>query len=149
MVGRLAVVTDSGPYVVAVNFVFFEGDIYFHSSPDGRKMEALRTDPRVCFLVDETGPVVVHEQGCGISQIYKSVVCFGTARPVEALDQKRRVLETMIRKYVPCDIAVAPMPDQNIERTAVVRIGVESMSGKQNVQSPSHKAVAAHASTTA
>ena len=41
-VGRLAVTTEDGPYVVAVNYLFLEGNIYFHSGQAGRKMEALR-----------------------------------------------------------------------------------------------------------
>ena len=61
-VGRLAVTTKDGPYIVAVNYLFFEGSIYFHSGLSGRKVEALQADSRVCFLVDEVGPQVLWEQ---------------------------------------------------------------------------------------
>ncbi len=137
-VGRLAVTTADGPYAVAVNYLFWEGSIYIHSGLSGRKMEALRADSRVCFLVDEVGPQVLWERGCGISQIYRSVVCFGKAGFVESPAEKRVVLERMIRKYVPPDYPVSPMHDQNIENTAVVRIVIESMSGKANEPSPLH-----------
>jgi len=138
-VGRLAVTTEEGPYIVAVNYLFFEGSIYFHSGLSGRKIEALRADPRLCFLIDEVGPQVLWEQGCGISQIYKSVVCFGKAEFVEDPVEKRGMLERMIRKYVPSNYPLPPMTDQNVEKTAVVRIIIESMSGKENVLSPLHK----------
>ena len=137
-VGRLAVTTGDGPYVVAVNYLFFDGSIYFHSGLSGRKMEALRADSRVCFLVDEIGPQVLWEQGCGISQIYKSVICFGKAELVESPLEKRAILERMVQKYVPSRYPHSPMKDQNIEKTAVVRIVIESMSGKANVLSPLH-----------
>jgi nitroimidazol reductase NimA-like FMN-containing flavoprotein (pyridoxamine 5'-phosphate oxidase superfamily) len=29
-VGRLAVTTEEGPYIIAVNYLFFEGSIHFH-----------------------------------------------------------------------------------------------------------------------
>jgi len=138
-VGRLAVTTEEGPYIIAVNYLFLEGSIYFHSGVSGRKMEALRADSRVCFLVDEVGPQVVWEQGCGISQIYKSVVCFGKAEFVEDPLEKRGILERMVRKYVPSSYPFSPMTDQNIKKTAVVRIVIESMTGKENVLSPLHK----------
>jgi uncharacterized protein len=137
-VGRLAVTTKEGPYIVAVNYLFFEGSIYFHSGLAGRKMEALRADSRVCFLVDEVGPQVLWEQGCGISQIYKSVICFGKAELVESMLEKKVILERMVQKYVPSSYPLSPMEDHNIEKTAVVRIVIESMSGKANVLSPSH-----------
>ena len=137
-VGRLAVTDEDGPYIIAVNYLFFEGSIYFHSGLSGRKMEALQADSRVCFLVDEVGPQVLWERGCGISQVYKSVVCFGKAEFVEGLLEKRGILERMVKKYVPSSYPLSPMTDQNVKKTAVVRIVIESMSGKENVLSPSH-----------
>ncbi len=138
-VGRLAVTTREGPYIIAVNYLFFESSIYFHSGLSGRKMEALRADSRVCFLVDEVGPQVLWERGCGITQIYKSVVCFGKAEFVEDPLEKRGILERMVRKYVPPSYPVSRMTDQNIRKTAVVRIIIELMTGKENVLSPLHK----------
>ena len=138
-VGRLAVITEDGPYVIPVNYLFFEGNIYFHSGQTGRKMEALQTDSRVCFLVDDVGPQVVWEQGCGISQIYDSVICFGKAENVEGPLEKKRILEAMVRKFVPQDHPFPALKDQNILKTAVIRIVIESMSGKTNVLTPSHK----------
>jgi len=140
-VGRLAVTTEEGPYIVAVNYLFFAGSIYFHSGMAGRKMEALRTDPRVCFMVDEIGPQVLWEQGCGISQLYKSVVCFGKVEFVEEQAEKRAILEKMVQRYVPSRYPISPMKDENIKKTAVVRIIIDSMSGKENALSPAHTVV--------
>jgi hypothetical protein len=137
-VGRLAVVTDDGPYVVPVNYLFLEGSIYFHSALSGRKMDALRADPRVCFLVDEVGPQVIWDEGCGISQIYKSVVCFGRAEFVKDPTEKRRVLEIMIGKLVPPNYPLPVIEDQNVQGTAVVRVIIEGMTGKENLLSPTH-----------
>jgi len=67
--GYLSLTTESGPYVVPVNYLFFEGSIYIHSGPKGRKIDALQADSRVCFLVADIGPQVLWERGCGISQI--------------------------------------------------------------------------------
>jgi nitroimidazol reductase NimA-like FMN-containing flavoprotein (pyridoxamine 5'-phosphate oxidase superfamily) len=47
VVGRLGLITAEGPYVVALNYLFFEGHIYFHSGQAGRKIEALRAEPSV------------------------------------------------------------------------------------------------------
>ncbi len=138
LVGRMAVTTEDGPYIVAVNYLFFEGSIYFHSGLAGRMLDALRADPRVCFMVDEIGPQVIWEGGCGISQIYKSVVCFGKAEFVEEQKEKRQILEKMVQKYVPSSYPPVLVMDQNLQRTVVVKIIIESMTGKENVLSPSH-----------
>ena len=101
-------------------------------------MKALQADSRVCFLVDEVGPTVLWDQGCGISQVYKSVVCFGKTEFVEGPPEKRRTLERMVQKYVPSSYPFFPMTDQSVKKTAVVRVVVESMTGKENVLSPLH-----------
>src|SRR4051794_21655377 len=46
--GRLGCVVDGGPYVVPVNYVFHEDSIYVHSLL-GRKINALRANPRACL----------------------------------------------------------------------------------------------------
>ena len=137
-VGYLAITTEIGPYVVPVNYLFSEGSIYFHSGAKGRKIEALQADSRVCFLVDDVGPQVLWERGCGISQIYESVMCSGKAEFVNGLVEKRRILERMVQKYVPSDHAFAPLEDQAIENTALIRIRIEWMTGKANRVSPLH-----------
>ncbi len=140
-VGRFAVTTDDGPYLVAVNYLFYDGSIYFHSAKEGRKLDALRADPRVCFLVDDAGPRVIYEKGCGITQIYESVICFGKAEVVEGGSEKKQILENLMRKFAPSDYPHSPVTDGDADRTVVVKITIESMSGKANTLSPSHTIV--------
>jgi len=137
-VGRLGMNTDEGPYVVPMNYLYADESIYLHSGLEGRKMDILRDNPRVCFLVDEPGPQVTWDQGCGISQIYESVVCFGTAEVVEDDEEKRRILEQMIRKFDPSNYS-KPMEEKGIINTAVVKIHVDWMTSKANRISSRHK----------
>jgi uncharacterized protein len=139
--GCLAVTTEDGPYVVAMNYLFHEGKIYLHSAQAGRKIDALANDSRVCFLVYEDGPQVAWDKGCGISQIYRSVICFGKAELIENANEKKMVLEKMIEKYGPPDMSIPPMDDQNIGRTAVIKIVIESMSGKANELTSEHTVI--------
>jgi nitroimidazol reductase NimA-like FMN-containing flavoprotein (pyridoxamine 5'-phosphate oxidase superfamily) len=139
-VGHLAMTTQDGPYVVPVNYLFAEDCIYMHCGPKGRKIDALRNDPRVCFLVDEAGPQVRWDKGCGISQIYESVMCFGNAEFVEGGEEKRRILEMMVRKFLPPDSPM-PLEEGNVAATTVIRIRVEWMTGKANRLSPIHRVI--------
>ncbi len=53
--------------------------------------------------------------------------------------EKMRILEKLVQKFVPASQPFPPMKNENVEKTAVVKIVVESMSGKANVLSSSHK----------
>ena len=129
-IGRLGLATEEGPYVVPMNYLYADGCIYLHSAPEGRKMDVLMSNPRVCFLVDEPGPLVISGGGCSIGQMYESVMCFGRAELVENEEEKRRILEQMICKLTPPDYSFAPLEERNINRTAIIRIPVDQMTGK-------------------
>ncbi len=51
-VGRIGCCIDDRPYVVPVDYAYDGSAVYVVSGP-GRKIDAMRTDPRVCFEVDE------------------------------------------------------------------------------------------------
>jgi nitroimidazol reductase NimA-like FMN-containing flavoprotein (pyridoxamine 5'-phosphate oxidase superfamily) len=129
-VGRLGLSTEEGPYVVPMNYIYSNGCIYLHSAQEGRKISILRKSPAVCFLVDKHGPLVLWSVGCFISQIYESVMCFGHAELMEDEQEKRRILEEMVRKLTPPGYTSPPLNVGRIRQTAVVRVRVEQMTGK-------------------
>ena len=49
--GTLSLISGGKPYVVALNFVFFENSIFFHGAKEGRKIEAIKSNPNASFLV--------------------------------------------------------------------------------------------------
>ena len=51
-IGHLGCVTEQGPYVVPVNYIFHDGDIYIHSLM-GSKIKTLRQNPNACLQVDK------------------------------------------------------------------------------------------------
>ena len=50
--GRLGCIDHDEPYVVPLNYLTVNGAIYSHSLP-GKKIEAMRINPRVCLQVDQ------------------------------------------------------------------------------------------------
>jgi nitroimidazol reductase NimA-like FMN-containing flavoprotein (pyridoxamine 5'-phosphate oxidase superfamily) len=50
--GRLGCALDNQPYVVPIDFAFEDG-YFFVLSTEGRKMEWMRANPKVCIEVDE------------------------------------------------------------------------------------------------
>ncbi len=51
-VGRLACLADGRPYVVPITYAYADGAIYGNTI-HGRKVDAMRPQPNVCFEVDE------------------------------------------------------------------------------------------------
>jgi uncharacterized protein len=53
MIGRIACVADGWPYIVPVTYVYDGGEYVFSHSAEGRKVDAMRRAPRVCFEVEQ------------------------------------------------------------------------------------------------
>lgn len=118
-VGRLGCISDDAPYVVPVNYVFNDDALYVHSLP-GRKIYALRENPRACLQVDES----VDDMN------WRSVIAFGRYEEIRDDGERARALKLLLSRFerltpvetLMADDAQAPAP-------VVFRIRVESVTG--------------------
>jgi nitroimidazol reductase NimA-like FMN-containing flavoprotein (pyridoxamine 5'-phosphate oxidase superfamily) len=91
--GYLGLSMDGMPYVVPLNYGYVEGKILFHCALTGKKLEYLRANPQVCFTVGrQAGKIVRHPQGARCHVKNDSVICYGKARIVEDVEERREIL---------------------------------------------------------
>jgi len=99
--GFLGLNDDLSPYVVPLNFVWTGGAIYFHGAAEGRKADALRRNPLVCFTVCEDRGTISATVPALTDTAYMSVMLFGTAAPLDDLSEALSAMQAMLDKYVP------------------------------------------------
>ncbi len=138
LVGHVGTVSADGtPYVTPMNYVYVPGSnrMYLHMSAQrGHLLANLEHSPKVCFQVERAGPVVqTGETGCDASQVYQSVVCFGTARFISVRSQKEHVCRMFNEKYAP-KLPTDSFP--RLDETLVVAIAIERMTGKRRPMPP-------------
>lgn len=68
---HLALSEGDQPYVVPLNFGYEEGALYFHCAKEGRKIDIIRRNPRVCFSFVGDHRVVPSETPCGWTMRYR------------------------------------------------------------------------------
>jgi nitroimidazol reductase NimA-like FMN-containing flavoprotein (pyridoxamine 5'-phosphate oxidase superfamily) len=105
LVGRVATIDAEGtPYIVPLNFVYEHRGrrIHLHLAKQrGHLASNLEFSSKVCFEVDEPGPLVATgDAGCNTDQVYESVVCFGRAKVIDDEREKERIARLFVRKYV-------------------------------------------------
>jgi len=68
---RLAMCDEDMPYIVPLNFGYTLTDgvltLYFHCAPEGRKVDILRRNPRVCFEMDIPRELTTGDIACAYS----------------------------------------------------------------------------------
>jgi uncharacterized protein len=133
-VGRLGTIGRDGyPMIKPLNFVHHHGRIYFHSAPEGEKVDAIRRDGRVCFEVDL--PIAyVKSRGipCKADYLFRSVIIRGRAHIVADREERVSALKALMQKYQP-EGGYEGFPEDNLALTAVVRIDIVEMTGKQDL----------------
>ncbi len=126
---RLGLIDNNEPYIVPLNFGYRDNVLYFHTSPRSRKLDLIRKCTRVCFEMDILLGPVPADDPCEWSMRYQSVVGFGKASIVEDAEAKRAALAVIMDHYTQ---GPYEFPDNKVAITAVIRVDIERMTGKQH-----------------
>lgn len=127
LVCRVALSDGDSPYVFPVCFGFKDGTIYFHSAQEGKKIEILKKNNKVCFEMDIEAKLIEGEKGCEWGIRYSSVIGFGTASFVEDIEEKKKALHVLLAHYSDKSYE---FPEPSLNEVAIIKIRVESMTGK-------------------
>jgi nitroimidazol reductase NimA-like FMN-containing flavoprotein (pyridoxamine 5'-phosphate oxidase superfamily) len=133
--GRFATISmchDGEPYLVTLSYGYDEAQraMFFHVAPEGRKLDALKADSRVCATVIVDGG---YDQG-RCKHRYESVVLTGTMAPVADLDAARAGMRILLEHLEDDPAAVWGKnrldADATYDRMRVLRLDIDEMTGK-------------------
>ena len=129
LVCRLALSDNNSPYIVPLCFGYKDKVLYFHGSQKGKKIDIIKKNQKVCFEFDTNTEIVKAEDVCRWSMRYRSVIGFGKAVLLEDLDEKRKALNIIMSQY---SDRTFQFDDAILKKTAVIKLEIESMTGKQS-----------------
>ena len=117
---HLACVLETGePYVVPVNYIFKEEQIFMHSLP-GQKLDALRANPKVCVQIEKI------ENGC----CWQSVIAYGEFQEVKKVNTKIEILQEFTERFQQLTPVEAMMEEKwNVGGIVVFRIIINRITG--------------------
>ena len=125
---HLAMIDGDRPYVLPLSYGYDGSAIYVHSAQEGRKLDVLRASPRVCFVVSLDHELITGDVPCGWGFRYRSVVGEGTVAFVEDEAGRRHGLDALMAQH---GGAGGEYSEASLQNTAVLRIDIISLSGKQ------------------
>lgn len=133
-VGTLSLSGGEYPYAVPINFGFSETDgkfkVYFHCAGEGKKIELLRSDPKVCFEVHVMERITGEgENPCVYSCAYESVIGFGLARELKGHDEKK---EGLIKIMENCTGRSFKFSENQTRGVTVFEIAFSEVTGKRS-----------------
>lgn len=128
--GTLSTISENGyPYGIPLSYVYYNGDIYFHSATVGHKLDNIQKNSKVSFCVVTDTEVLPSK----FTTRYKSVVIFGTASEVTG-ELKKTVLQKIVEKYSKDYLEEGiKYIERAAESTKTIKISIEHITGKARI----------------
>lgn len=101
MVAHLGFAHEGQPYVIPTLHARVGEEVYFHGSAGSRTIRALGAGAPVCLTATLLDGLVLARAAVHHSVNYRSVVVFGTARPVADLAERAAALQAFTDRLIP------------------------------------------------
>ena len=129
---HLAMIDGDRPYVVPLNYGYTLENgaltLYLHSAREGRKLDVLRQNDRVAFVLEtNVSQVSGGDIPCKYGEAYASVMGEGTAVLLDDPVQKIEALQILMKTQTGREFAFTPAMAESV---AVIRVNVDSFTAK-------------------
>jgi nitroimidazol reductase NimA-like FMN-containing flavoprotein (pyridoxamine 5'-phosphate oxidase superfamily) len=137
---HVAMVDNGLPYVVPLSYGYkVKGsvlELYFHSATEGKKLDILKRNNKVCFEVSYEGEPVHSKNPCNSGSYFASVIGYGEVVFIENVDEKSEAISVMFKhqsgKYV-------TFTAEQVKGVCVFKIVSKEFTGKKKTKSkPQH-----------
>lgn len=126
---RLGMASGDKPYIVPMCFGYDGKHLYFHSAKQGRKIDMLKANDKVCFEFDECGELETSEKACSFGIEYKSIIGSGKASFIEDQNEKKKALDAIMAQYAKGSFEYPP---NMLASVAVIKVDIEEIVGKRS-----------------
>lgn len=128
---HLGMQDDKGIYIVPLNYGFeYINDqliLYFHSAKVGRKIDALKLNPKVCIEMDCDHRLIEGDKACDYSFGFKSIIGNGKVSFLEKYDEKLKGLQLLMHHET---LKEFEFDERMVNMVTVMKVVVEEFSGK-------------------
>jgi len=128
---RIAMVDGAGLYIVPMNFGYaYDGNqlvLYFHCAKEGRKIDAMKQNPMVCFEMDCEHRLIEGDNACSFAYSFKSVIGSGRAELVDDSEEKKTALSLLMKHQTGREFS---FDDKMAASVTVFKIIAQEFAGK-------------------
>ena len=127
---RLAMMDVDKPYLLPFNYGYQDGCLYIHSAPEGKKIDLLKENNRVCFEIESPTELTIHEKPCKWAFKYQSIVGYGHVEILTDLEKKKSGLDIIMSHY---EFEGKPgYEDKQVDFIVILKVVIDEMTGKQS-----------------
>lgn len=96
---HLSFATNDEPYGITVNYGFDRKYLYFHSSQKGKKVDIIKTNPKVWFNIYSDQDIYSSDSACHWGTKFRSLMGHGVAELLISEKDKTTGLKAIMKNY--------------------------------------------------
>jgi len=126
---RLALSVDNMPYIVPLNYGYKDKTFYIHCALEGKKLDMLEKNKKVCVEIDGSHQLVTGDEACKYTMKFTSVIGFGTAEILSSPIDVKEGLDILMAQF-------SDMPftynEKAMAKVKVIKVTIDEMTGKSS-----------------
>lgn len=129
---RVAMVDEGEPYVVPLSYGYeLSGrmlTLYFHCAWEGRKLDILKKNNRVCFEISKEGKPLQAQTPCNFGYYFSGIMGYGNVELVEDAKEKCEALSLLMRQQADREVVFTK---EQADTVCVLKVESSDYTGKQ------------------
>jgi nitroimidazol reductase NimA-like FMN-containing flavoprotein (pyridoxamine 5'-phosphate oxidase superfamily) len=130
LICRIGMICNGVPYIVPLNYGYTMNAIYIHSASEGKKIDILKANNKVCFEIEDTAEIIKKDLSCDWATKYRSLIGYGTIEIINDEEQKKRGLDIIMAQHGKKENTV--YKETQVEKIVILKLTIERVTGKQS-----------------
>ncbi|PLW99400.1 MAG: pyridoxamine 5'-phosphate oxidase family protein [Marinilabiliales bacterium] len=127
---RIGFSVDGEAHIIPVNFGYRDNKLFIHSATDGRKIDFIMQNNRVCFEMELDHEIITGKAACDWTTKYRSIIGYGYISIIDDSSQKKAGLDIIMSKYGGPNTNT--YSEKILKKMVLLVIEIDTLSGKQS-----------------
>lgn len=126
---RLGIMGKEYPYIVPLNYGYRDNSLYFHCAQEGKKLDLIRDNNKVCFEIEARYEILKDEVSCKWTTKYSSIIGNGRIVILTKTADKINGLNIIMEHHGKMDNS---FNEKVLCKLIILRLDIEDLTAKQS-----------------
>ena len=129
LICRIGLSDKEYPYILPLNYGHQDNALYFHCAPEGRKIDLIKKNNKVCFEIESDYRLVSDDVSCKWTSEFRSLIGIGQIEILNNAEEKIKGLDIIMQQHGKED---NHYPPKMLDKLLVLKLNIKELSGKQS-----------------
>lgn len=126
---RIGLFDADYPYILPLNYGHEDNALYFHCATEGRKIDLIRKNNKVCFEIESEYRLVTDDISCKWTSEFRSLIGVGEIEIIHNPEEKVKGLDIIMQQHGKADNQYL---SKILTKLLVLKLNIKELSGKQS-----------------